>query len=1327
MCGIAGILVASRGEPAASSFAGAVRAMLATMVHRGPDADGLWTDPSRRCVLGHRRLSIIDTSEAGRQPLTSTDGRWVVTFNGEIYNYRELTPAVAAAGMPPRGRTDTEVLANAIALWGVSALDRLDGQFAFAAFDTVTGRLILARDPFGEKPLYYMEGKGGNLAFASELQALEQLPWFDGEVSADAVAELLMFQYVGAPRTIYRQVRKLEPGHWMILDPGELPRTGRYFRFAPGEGGFTARPMEELVDELEGLLVKSIERRLIADVPLGAFLSGGVDSSTVCALISRKLGRPLETFSIGFEGSKESEHLAARRFAAHLGTQHFDQILSASASEFLMDVGGLLDEPNADSSCLPTYLLSQFARRRVTVAVSGDGGDEMFGGYGRYFATLDEARARSGEPWSAGSAYYADRILIFTDPLVRELMGELPVGLAHHVQALRAEVDAGAVPLLCRLRRSDVENYMPGAVLPKVDRMSMRHSLEVRTPYLNVELARFAERLPEHFLYRQGKGKLLLRALAYRYLPRELVDAPKQGFGLPMSRWGKEKLLGAARKLLLSEESRLRVTLGSDAMEAFMRRQSSHRGFATYQVWSLAMLESWLRHHPARLERVAGAVRSARGPRHGPRLRAIRLQPDVFAILEAPGIARNGELSEAHRADLARTVLHMCLTDGAQRRADFDAPESKWEALALPGWEEPISVADLESLAGLRGATVLIPQADAARKLDFFALDRLRHLGVRRLIYRDPHAHDNATAELDIRGVSAVRRALNALRLFLSGGIWLSWLRRGLDGVRKLARRSTDRMYVSRVLARIEAVTDEELSGRYMLFEGLRQMPPLRSSHADIAALGRGRYSVWNGRSLYSPTRMRRALTRPYWLVERTPQRERLLEFVTPAIPSVSVQIENSRSLLRHLIEKRGSECDSALTLRPGDHIALVTHALPPGGAERQWCFLAQAMKAAGYRVTFLVTSNLADDKAHYLPLLHRAGIEVVELDKRSITELMSFVPRGPLELQVLRPGLNPFGSSLAVAAAALGRLRPKAVFAQLDSVNVLMGTAALIAGVPKVVLSFRNYSPARFSYLYQPWLLPLYQELARSERVLLSGNSRAGNEDYASWLGIPSERIALIPNAVDGESIPPDEAEVAALRRELSLERDTPVILGVFRFSEEKRPELFVDICAEVIRRHPAARAFLVGAGRLRDVVAESVRARGLEDRIRLLGRRTDVAALMRVATLLLLTSKFEGMPNVVLEAQAAGLPVVASRVGGVADCIVDGGSGFLVDPDDREAFVARCLALVERAGAAEVMGRRGAAFMENFSKAALARRHVALVNGEEEEPVLAAVPAAG
>lgn len=604
MCGLAGLYdhAALMAAPRATAV---VRSMIATLAHRGPDGEGTWADARGRCTLGHRRLSVIDTSPAGRQPIGSSDGRWIAVVNGELYNFEDLRPRLEAHGVRFRGRSDSEVLVNALALWQARALPLFDGMFAFAAFDTLSGELLLARDPFGEKPLYYLELPGGGLAFASEVQALAGVPGFDPTLNPDAIAELLLFQYVGAPRTIYQAVRKLPPGHLLHGRPGAGARVERYFTFDADGGELEPRPLAQFADELEEILARSIRRRLVADVPLGACLSGGVDSSTVCALAQRQLGHPLQTFTLGFVDQPESEHETAREFARHLGVEHHVKLVDEDAVETLPSLGAWLDEPNADWSCLPVYLLSQHARERVTVMLSGDGGDEMFTGYPWYFEPLE--RDRVGPPWRADAAY-TDGLLMTSERAVARLFGRVPPVLAERLARIRSRIDEGPGSLAFRLRRNEAENYLPGAVLAKVDRMSMRHALEVRTPFLSPELAAFAARLPLSALCGGGRGKLVLRELAGRYLPQPLLDLPKRGFGLPGRDWAGDRIRRLAREWVQGDASLLRQCLGP-ALDAWVETDAdSHR------LWTLVLLESWCRHHPVampRLEREAVPLRAS--------------------------------------------------------------------------------------------------------------------------------------------------------------------------------------------------------------------------------------------------------------------------------------------------------------------------------------------------------------------------------------------------------------------------------------------------------------------------------------------------------------------------------------------------------------------------------------------------------------------------------------------------------------------------------------------------------------------------------------------
>lgn len=596
MCGIAGIIL-KRGQPGAIDPGAIARRMADLMAHRGPDDAGVWVSPDGRVALSHRRLAIIDLSAAGHQPMTGRSGRTHIVFNGEIYNFRDLRARFEAEGVAFRSDSDTEVLLEALERDGAAALNSLDAMFAFAWYDEASGRLMLARDIFGEKPLYYTDNDTC-FAFASELSALTEVPGFDDRIDGDTIARFLAYQYVPSPETIYRGARKLPPAHLLMREADGTVATRAHYRFVPDGPAAPARSLSEAADELEAILVRTVRQRLISDVPLGAFLSGGVDSSLVVALAARVLGQPVKTFTIGFAGFAESEHRDAAEVAGLLGTDHREQVLSPDSVGLCEQIGRVLDEPNADSSCLPTFLLSRFTREAVTVALSGDGGDELFGGYGRYMATVDEATeaARLRLPgFSPGAAYWSARLLVFPESELRALAGGVPAALADELATARAALDGDPRPLVHRLREADVRMYMPGAVLAKVDRMSMQWSLEVRAPLLGREVADFASRLAASECVRDGAGKHVLKEVARRYLPSPIIDRPKRGFGLPMGLWGAEALLPAARALLLSGPTCLAAWIPRDQLARYLDRMA--RDFSAYRVWALLVLEFWLRAH----------------------------------------------------------------------------------------------------------------------------------------------------------------------------------------------------------------------------------------------------------------------------------------------------------------------------------------------------------------------------------------------------------------------------------------------------------------------------------------------------------------------------------------------------------------------------------------------------------------------------------------------------------------------------------------------------------------------------------------------------------
>jgi glycosyltransferase involved in cell wall biosynthesis len=525
---------------------------------------------------------------------------------------------------------------------------------------------------------------------------------------------------------------------------------------------------------------------------------------------------------------------------------------------------------------------------------------------------------------------------------------------------------------------------------------------------------------------------------------------------------------------------------------------------------------------------------------------------------------------------------------------------------------------------------------------------------------------------------------------------------------------------------------EREMSDRFALFQGKQQLPPLPVSHANIRRSGDGRYSVWGNHVFFSS--IQAGPPKSIWMVPRTPATQRRLKFVADVIaPSM---VEHRPPFLEEF--NATITADGAVprrsTLKPGDKVVVLTHALPPGGAERQWCYLAGELKKMGYEVHFVTLFPLEDQSRHYLPLLASEGIEVTELDQKFDQQGLLQALRSTLE----RAGSgnfaarveSPFGPRLRQLADLFARLKPRVVFAQLDYANLIAGAAGLMASVPRIVLSFRNYNPTRFSYLANDWYQPLYATLARSPRILLTGNSRASNADYSQWRGIDERRVKLVPNALDAAKIGArDEGSLQRLRQQLGVTSRTPIILGVFRLSEEKRPVLFIETVAAVAAQMPGVRAFVAGVGSFEEQMQRRIYELDLQDSVALLGRREDVPELMQISSLLLLTSCFEGMPNVLMEAQAMGLPVVASNVGGVPDCMIDGETGFLVGRDNVEGFAHRCIELLEDERLRTRFGANGGAYMRSsFSRHAMAERYLqvlldeAIAPSEEPETLRAA-----
>jgi asparagine synthase (glutamine-hydrolysing) len=642
VCGIAGFVDPSLRRTQDELVALATD-MATTLRHRGPDDAGVWADPATGVAFGHRRLSIIDLSESGHQPMVSRSGRWVLTYNGEIYNFADLRAELSDQGVRFRGSSDTEVLLEYLDHHGPDeTLRRADGMFALAAWNTRERVLLLARDRLGEKPLYYGRA-GSSIVFGSELKALRVHPELRTTVDTSALTALLRLSYVPAPLSIYEDVAKLPPGHLLEIHPLDptFPDPRPYWEM-PVVDLPDDRSEAELLDGLDDVLRRAVASRMVADVPVGAFLSGGIDSSLVVALMQQAGGPRVRTFSIGFEedGYDEAQHAAA--VARHLGTDHEElYVSSARALDVVPRLPEMYDEPFADSSQIPTYLVSEMTRRHVTVALSGDAGDELFGGYDRYRVhlalwrvlgtlppRLREAAGRGVRRVDVGSW---DRVGARVNPLLPRRYRQSRLGdrahkaaglltsagphetyrmLMSHWQDPTSVVTGATEPdlLLADSRRWPAElsrlgqvmyvdslTYLPDDILTKVDRASMAVSLETRVPFLAPSVVEYAAGLPDHLRIQRGRGKWLLRTLLDRYVPAELVDRPKMGFGVPIGHWLRGPLRPWAEDLLSPASLRGEGHLDVDVVRQAWQQHLSGSRDLKYPLWNVLMFLEWTR------------------------------------------------------------------------------------------------------------------------------------------------------------------------------------------------------------------------------------------------------------------------------------------------------------------------------------------------------------------------------------------------------------------------------------------------------------------------------------------------------------------------------------------------------------------------------------------------------------------------------------------------------------------------------------------------------------------------------------------------------------
>ena len=609
MCGIAGFAGRTGAERERSV---SLRSMCAAIVHRGPDEEGRYLAPE--VALGMRRLSVMDPA-MGQQPMSNEDGTIQLVFNGEIYNHRELRRGLVARGHTLATSSDTEVIVHLYEEMGDDVVDALRGMFAFALWDTRRRRLLIARDRVGIKPLHYWPHAGG-LVFASELRSLLAMPEFTARVNPQAIAQYLTFGYVPETHCIFEGVRKLPPGHRLTWEPDGAVRTEQYWTPLCAERADISDG--EAIDTLRGLLRESVALHLEADVPLGAFLSGGIDSSTVVAQMAQLVPGRVRTFSIGFDEASHNEAPHAALVAREIGTEHTELIVRPDADSLVDSVITGFDEPFGDSSALPTFLVSQMAREHVTVALSGDGGDELFGGYTRYAELLSRrelpgvaravlARVAAHLPHGARGrnrlldmsrtlqGRYATTVAV--PPHARE-GGMLSDALATQVAPMDALLSAAFSPvagrdLLAQMTAVDLTTYLPGDILTKVDRMSMSVSLEARVPLLDHHIVEFAMAMPSRLKQRDGVGKWLLRQAITGLVPPRVLAHPKHGFGVPLARWFREELRYRL-DALLEAGSRIAPYVDRAAISRLVNEHRSGRRDHSHLLWRLVALDIWL-------------------------------------------------------------------------------------------------------------------------------------------------------------------------------------------------------------------------------------------------------------------------------------------------------------------------------------------------------------------------------------------------------------------------------------------------------------------------------------------------------------------------------------------------------------------------------------------------------------------------------------------------------------------------------------------------------------------------------------------------------------
>jgi asparagine synthase (glutamine-hydrolysing) len=632
MCRITGIAFSSQHFHA-------IDAMTDSLAHGGPDGWGVWQDDF--VALGHRRLAIVELSDAGAQPMISHSGRYVITFNGEIYNFKTLRAELELLHYQFKGHSDTEVMLTAFEAWGIEpSLKKFNGMFAFGLWDRQEKKLYLARDRFGEKPLYY-GWVGDSFIFASELKAFTKHPNWKPQINEESLSLYMRYSYIPAPYSIYKGIYKLESGKWFCVNKEEMKVSTYWSAVENALINYDKKLVlsdEEAIELLDEKLTQAVALRQMADVPLGAFLSGGIDSSTIVALMQKNSNIPVKTFTIGFKEVQYNEAIYAKEVAKHLKTEHTEVYLNKQdALDIIPQLPDMYDEPFADSSQIPTYLVSKIAREKITVCLSGDAGDELFGGYNRYLYAGNIAKKMAYTPFLIQKTLA--HILLKVSPALWDIIYNRFIfkinskfkvtnfgDKAHKVGGLLSSVhnkfelyqyiisqlrtqdnillndfnvtqDFSMLPknleYIAWMMLADTISYLPGDILTKVDRASMAVSLEARVPFLDPELYEFAWQLPLSMKIRQGQSKWILRQVLYKYVPKELIERPKMGFGMPIDRWLRNEMKAWADKLLSSQYIEKTGYFNPDAVKKMWEQHLSGKRNFSHQIWNILMFQLW--------------------------------------------------------------------------------------------------------------------------------------------------------------------------------------------------------------------------------------------------------------------------------------------------------------------------------------------------------------------------------------------------------------------------------------------------------------------------------------------------------------------------------------------------------------------------------------------------------------------------------------------------------------------------------------------------------------------------------------------------------------